>query len=645
MPAPSRRWLTSLVCAAAGLALAGLSAAPAAAAPGTRSAAARASAGQPSRSNVGAPHSPQLLRQLSGASEIGVMSGSGQATPALTTTAAVASYEQGVDVASFQHPAGAAINWSQVAASGIRFAAVKATEGAYYQNPYALTDLAQAQAAGLSVAAYAFAIPNGNGSSSDPATQAAYLLNYLGTESSTVPIMLDIEYNPYGGECYGLTATAMVSWISAFDADIQAQTGRLPIIYAPPGWWSDCTGGSAAFSQVPLWVPDYSSTGSPSLPAGWTSWTLWQYTSTGTVPGIQDSAHTDLDQAPALLKPAYRQQTAGDPVDFRVRPARAPGVLGQVLTYTATGLPPGISLSSAGLVTGWLTHSGNYRVTITARDSAGAVGDVSFSWQVGAAPDQGPTGPVRFDVAGKCLNDAGNRTAVGTPVNLGACNGSSSQQWTVAADRTLRIHGKCLAISGSAKVSGAKAVLATCSGYASQRWSAGTGAELVNGTAGLCLAGSGSGTSGAQAWISRCNGKVNKKWTQPAGPVVSEVAGPCLNDQGGSSVDANPVVIWSCDGQAAQNWTVKPDGTLRFAGKCLDIPGSPVVSGTHLDLLSCNGSAGQQWRIGAAGGGSQVVNPASGLCLGDPGDATGNGTAAVVESCVSGDQGQVWRVR
>ena len=83
MPAPSRRWLTSLVCAAASLALAGLSTAPAAAVPDARSATARASAGQASRSNVGATHSPQLLRQLSGSSEIGVMPGSGQATPSL----------------------------------------------------------------------------------------------------------------------------------------------------------------------------------------------------------------------------------------------------------------------------------------------------------------------------------------------------------------------------------------------------------------------------------------------------------------------------------------------------------------------------------------------------------------------------------
>ena len=78
-----------------------------------------------------------------------------------------------------------------------------------------------------------------------PAPSRRWLTSLVwGSESSTVPIMLDIEYNPYGAECYGLSATAMVSWISAFDAEIQAQTGRLPVIYAPPGWWSDCTGGS-----------------------------------------------------------------------------------------------------------------------------------------------------------------------------------------------------------------------------------------------------------------------------------------------------------------------------------------------------------------------------------------------------------------
>lgn len=647
MPAPSRRWLMSVFCAAASLALAGLSAAPVAAAPDARSAVGRAPAGPVSRSNVGATHSPELLRQLSGSSTKAPMTGAGQMAPGVTPPAPVAGDEQGVDVASFQHPGGAAIDWSQVAASGIGFAGVKVTEGAYYQNPYALTDLAQAQAAGLSVVAYAFAIPNGNGSSSSPATQADYLVQYLGSASRSMPLMLDMEYNPYGAPCYGLSTTAMVSWISKFDSEIKARTGQLPIIYTPRTWWATCTGSSTGFGHTPLWVPDYSSAGTPPLPAGWGTWASWQYTSTGTVAGISDAGHTDLDQAnPAtlsLLDPASQKQVTGDPVGLPFR--QAIPVPGQTVTFTATGLPPGVSLSAAGQLTGWLSRAGNYSVQVSASDANGTSGSVSIGWTVGAAPDQGPAGPVRFDVGSKCLNDAGTRTADGTPVTIGTCNGGSSQQWTVAQDKTLRIHGKCLAVSGSAKVSGAKTVLATCSGYASQQWSVGTGAELVNAAAGLCLAGSSSGTGGVQAWISSCNGKVNQKWTLPAGPVVSEVPGMCLNDLGASTADGNPVVIWSCDGQAAQNWTVQPDGTLRFAGKCLDIPGPGTVSGTSLDLLSCNSSAAQQWRISAAGGGTQLQNPASGLCLADPGDATGNGTAAVMASCASSDPGPVWRVR
>lgn len=647
MPAPSRRWLMSILCAAASLALAGFSAAPAAAAPNARSAVVHPSSTPVSRSNVGAAHSPQLLRQLSGSSTSVPMTGTGQMASGVLPSAAVAGDEQGVDVASFQHPGGAAIDWSQVAASGIGFAGVKATEGAYYQNPYALTDLAQAQAAGLSAVAYAFAIPNGNGSSSSPVTQADYLVLYLGSASRSVPIMLDIEYNPYGAECYGLSTTAMVSWISKFDSEIKTKTGHLPIIYTPRSWWGTCTGSSTGFAHTPVWVPDYSSAAGPSLPVGWSTWASWQYTSTGTVAGISDPGHVDLDQAnPAilsLLDPANQKQVIGDPVGLPLQ--QAIPVPGQTVTFTATGLPPGVSLSASGQLAGWLSRTGNYSVQVSASDAAGILGSVAYGWTVAAAPGQGPTGPVRFDVGSKCLNDAGNRTADGTAVNIGTCNGGASQQWTVVADRTLRIHGKCLSISGSAKVNGAKTVLATCSGYASQQWTVGSGAQLVNATAGLCLAGSSSGTGGVQAWISACNGKVNQKWTLPAGPVVSEVPGMCLNDQGASTTDGNPVVISSCDGQAAQNWTAQPDGTLRSAGKCLDIPGSGTASGTSLDLLSCNASASQQWRISAASGGAQLQNPASGLCLADPGDATANGTALEVLSCSSGDPGLVWRVR
>ncbi len=182
------------------------------------------SPGPVDHSNVGATHSPQLLRQF--ANTAAGTSGS------TLQDSVIAGALQGVDVASFQHPNRNPIDWAQAAADGIQFAAVKGSEGAYYKNPYALTDLAQAKAAGLSVMAYAFAIPNGNGSSSNPATQADDLINYLATGSAGVPaIMLDIEYDPYTTAdgtniCYGLTQSAMVSWISAFDAEVQKRTGQ-----------------------------------------------------------------------------------------------------------------------------------------------------------------------------------------------------------------------------------------------------------------------------------------------------------------------------------------------------------------------------------------------------------------------------------
>jgi GH25 family lysozyme M1 (1,4-beta-N-acetylmuramidase) len=627
----------SVCCAAASLALAGLTATPAMAAAG------QAAAGPGDRWNVGATHSPQVENQLAQPAQISPMTGSGQVAPGVTPSAVLAGAEQGVDVSSHQDDQGA-IQWSRVAASGIGFAAVKVTEGTHYTNPYALNDLAQAQAAGLSVAAYAFAIPNGTGTgtgsgSPSPVTQADYLLNHLGAQGRSVPIMLDIEYNPYGAECYGLTPTAMVSWINKFDSEVKAKTGQLPVIYTPRSWWATCTGSSTGLGHLPLWVPAFTTSGSPALPAGWSTWAVWQYSSTGSVPGITGAV--DLDQANpgllALLNPGLRKQTIGDPVGLAAQPVITPP--GQTVSFTATGLPPGLSISPAGQITGWLKTAGNYSVMLSATTGSGTSGSVSFGWNVAAAPDQGPTGPVRFGVGGKCLNDTANSSADGTHLVLWTCNGSTSQHWTLAQDQTLRIHGKCLAVAGSAKVDGTKAVLATCSGFASQQWTVGTGAQLINGTAGKCLGGSAAGTNGAQAWISACTGKANQKWTVAAGPVVSEVPGICLTDQGGSTAAGNPVVASACGAGSGQDWAVQPDGTVRLSGACLDVGGSTV------DLSTCDGSAAQQWRITPAGRAQWLQNPQSGMCLTDPGDSVADGTQLTVGSCTANDPGAVWRVR
>jgi hypothetical protein len=56
---------------------------------------------------------------------------------------------------------------------------------------------------------------------------------------------------------------------------------------------------------------------------------------------------------------------------------------GQTLTYSATGLPAGLSISSSsGLISGTPTTTGTSSVTVIAKDTTGASGSASFTWTV-----------------------------------------------------------------------------------------------------------------------------------------------------------------------------------------------------------------------------------------------------------------------
>ena len=318
------------------------------------------------RTNVRSAHSPQIQKQLS-------------AAPAKTAPPTAGA--RGIDVASFQHPHGAAIDWPRVAAAGYKFAFIKASEGDYYVNPYYATDLAHAKAAGVYVTGYHFAVPNVSGG----ASQAEYAVRRgdYSADGRTLPLALDIEYNPYGPECYGLSHAKMISWLSAFTAEARRLTGQWPIIYTTADWWHTCTGGSSAFGADPLWVAGYG-TSSPPMPAGWADWTFWQYTSRGSVPGI--TGHVDvsyfLKAAVRLLDPGNQEDMAGTAIRLRVKSLNA--AAGEAPRFTASHLPPGLSISGSGLITGAISSKapGTYGVTITATNPSSGKGSVSFTWTV-----------------------------------------------------------------------------------------------------------------------------------------------------------------------------------------------------------------------------------------------------------------------
>jgi hypothetical protein len=85
-----------------------------------------------------------------------------------------------------------------------------------------------------------------------------------------------------------------------------------------------------------------------------------------------------------VTNPGAQTGTVGTPASLQI--SATDSAPGQTLTYTATGLPAGLSVNSAtGLISGTPTTAGTSSVTVTATDTTGAHGSASFSWTVNPA--------------------------------------------------------------------------------------------------------------------------------------------------------------------------------------------------------------------------------------------------------------------
>ncbi|MGH8794314.1 MAG: GH25 family lysozyme [Stackebrandtia sp.] len=184
---------------------------------------------------------------------------------------------QGVDVSHYQ----GAINWTSVRNAGIQFAFIKATEGTSYKDPRFNVNYPNAYHAGVIRGAYHFARP----ANSSGAAQANYFASNGGAWSAdnrTLPGALDLEAG-----CHGLSQQAMRNWILDFYNTYKARTSRDVVIYTTASWWSSCTGNwTGMSSRSPLWVAHWTSSHSPTIPAGFPTYTFWQFSSTGSVSGI-----------------------------------------------------------------------------------------------------------------------------------------------------------------------------------------------------------------------------------------------------------------------------------------------------------------------------------------------------------------------
>jgi GH25 family lysozyme M1 (1,4-beta-N-acetylmuramidase) len=208
----------------------------------------------------------------------------------------------GIDVSRFQ----GAITWPSVAGAGVRFAFVQASRGSGADctvkplqcgpDPYFATNRVGAETAGIRVGAYHRAFATGGtvaDARADSLAEANVFLASVGSlQSGELIPVLDVEV-PFTG----MTSTTLRTWIRVWAKKVSKRLGRKPMIYTNASSWA-LTANTKEFAKAkyPLWVAEWG-VPSPSVPAsnwGGHGYSVWQYTSSGSVPGI--SGDVDMDR-------------------------------------------------------------------------------------------------------------------------------------------------------------------------------------------------------------------------------------------------------------------------------------------------------------------------------------------------------------
>jgi GH25 family lysozyme M1 (1,4-beta-N-acetylmuramidase) len=214
-------------------------------------------------------------------------------TPTPTPTPGLG-YVEGIDVSHWQNT----IDWTAVAASGKRFAFIKASDGqldasgAMYVDPLYATNRAGATTNGLLVGAYHFARPDAT--PGDAVAEADHFVDSAAPAPGEILPVLDLE------QTGGLNPAALQAWVEGFLGEVYARTGVRAIIYVSPAFWSNKLNNTPALANEGyrvLWIAHWTAASQPTVPAGnWggSGWTFWQYTSSGVVPGI--TGNVDLDR-------------------------------------------------------------------------------------------------------------------------------------------------------------------------------------------------------------------------------------------------------------------------------------------------------------------------------------------------------------
>lgn len=196
------------------------------------------------------------------------------------TVCASGSTQKGVDVS---HHNGT-VSWSKVKASGRSYGFARVADGLTTPDTQFASNWRNMKTAGVIRGVYQFYRPRRDG-----VQQADLLLSKVaaagGFAAGDLPPVIDIEVSD--DQPASLVVSRAKDWIRR----VEQKLGVKPIVYTG-NHMAGVIG--TAFAAYPLWVAHYG-VSCPRVPDGWTKWTFWQESESGTVSGV-GSGNVDLDR-------------------------------------------------------------------------------------------------------------------------------------------------------------------------------------------------------------------------------------------------------------------------------------------------------------------------------------------------------------
>ncbi|UOQ97843.1 glycoside hydrolase family 25 protein [Hymenobacter sp. 5317J-9] len=215
----------------------------------------------------------------------------------------------GIDVSAYQ----GRIDWPEVARNKVRFAFIKASEGATLRDQRFARNWKEARKAGVLCGAYHYFQPNRDGQ-----VQADLFARTVPLAPGDLPPVLDVEASNFHD--VAVLRREVARWLRL----IEAHYGVRPILYSNHSFYRRHLAGH--FDSYPLWLAHYE-VEKPAMPAN--KWIIWQHSDEAYVPGIRGVVDFNVfqgsfEQLQALRVPAPRPKAAAPSPASKSRPARRP---------------------------------------------------------------------------------------------------------------------------------------------------------------------------------------------------------------------------------------------------------------------------------------------------------------------------------